>query len=215
MSLTLFPRCPQLVGGSPLFAIPGAGLAEAASVYPSSITASGSNPTVHLLGFRHTWPSDVAFLLKAPNGVFCMLAANIGFPEWGPECYAAQNARLPYDQYPPTCGCSGVNLTFKDGFTPLAAGIVPLVSGTYGPVNHERGYPNYMPGHATSPTLSTIHTGQHPTSLPALSGSGPWRLYVADLVGGDGGSLLNWCISFEGSASLHCGRCGCGPLIAP
>lgn len=147
-------------------------------IYPSTLIAEGSNPTVWINGLSHTFVSDVALLLKAPNGVFCMLM------------YAVSGQP-----------CTNIDLEFVAGGTALpAAG--PLTSGTYGPTNlgATGGFPGlYMP----SPVNSII-ADNYPTDLTALSGNGNWELYIADMVNGDAGTLDDWGMSISGSVPTSC-----------
>ncbi|MBK8951294.1 MAG: T9SS type A sorting domain-containing protein [Chitinophagaceae bacterium] len=145
-----------------------------ASVYPAIINVSGL-PTsgvrvksVTLNGVSHTWPSDVDVLVQSPTGTNVIVMSDRGG----------------------STDIINANLVFDDA----AAAILPttaISSGTYKPSNTDSpdNFAAPGPGSITNvnPTLSTF-TGNF---------NGNWNLFVVDDLGGDGGSVTSWSITFE------------------
>ena len=140
--------------------------------YPSIITASGlgtypSCITVDLKGFNHTFPEDVDVLLEGP-GLQNVLAMSD----------AGANFSV-----------SGIYDTLYDlASTPLPQSAT-LTSGLFKPSNY--GGADTFPASAPLPPYGTtlsVFTGINP--------NGQWKLFVADDLAGDTGSIAGgWCVN--------------------
>lgn len=86
------------------------------SVYPSNIVVSGltrpvGDISINIVGFTHTFPADVGFLLVGPTGQSVLLMANVGV----------------------NCDVSNINMTFADGAPPVPMDCIS--AGTYSPTS--------------------------------------------------------------------------------
>jgi subtilisin-like proprotein convertase family protein len=145
-----------------------------ASPYPSQVILSGLYPriakaTVTLLGFAHSFPSDVSALLVGPAGQTVVLMSRAG------------------DGQPVT----GVNLTFDDS----AANALPqnsqLATGTYQPTDY-KSVDSFFPGAPSGPYGKTLN------SLVGSNPNGTWSLYVQDDLSPDGGIVAGgWLLNIE------------------
>jgi subtilisin-like proprotein convertase family protein len=136
-----------------------------ADPFPSAITVSGAGSvqkvTATLKGFTHTCPSDVAVLLAGPSGANSIL---MGKGNGG--CNDTDPVDVTFDQ-------SATN--------PVPAA---LVSGTFRPTSSTAPTP-FSPPAPIGPT--------YPVDLNQFvgkSGSGDWKLFVADQVSGDLGAIV-------------------------
>jgi subtilisin-like proprotein convertase family protein len=150
-----------------------AGIAVAASPYPSSIMVSNlpgtlSNLTVTLRAFSHTSPHDVGVLLVGPKGQKIVVMANCdGNNVEGATYTFDDNAVSGMPEYP----------------------TVPIPSGTYKPSNW---------GDSSFPTGAPA--GPYQTALSVCNGAPPngtWSLYVQDDCNGDSGSIAGWSLAFN------------------
>jgi subtilisin-like proprotein convertase family protein len=153
-----------------------AGVASAATPYPSTIVVSGlvgveSNVTVTLRGFTHSYPHDAGVLLVGPKGQKIVLMADSGG-------YGVVNMTYTFDDNAAT------------GLTEYPAG--PTPSGTYKPSNCGSGDTTFPTGAPAGPygILLGICNGASP--------NGTWSLYVQDDAYGDAGSIANgWSLAFN------------------
>jgi hypothetical protein len=123
----------QVVANASAIVIPDVGTA---TPYPSSIVVSGVTGTViramaTLSGFGHTYPSDVAVLLVAPNG----------------------NAVKLIDSCGANGSVSGLTFTFDDAALGSLPSTAFLTSGTYKPTDNGN---NTLSGPAPAPSGTTI-----------------------------------------------------------
>jgi subtilisin-like proprotein convertase family protein len=151
-----------------------------ATPYPSQITVSGVganilNLTATLIGFSHTFPSDVSALLVGPQGQNVMLMSGAG----------------------DGIGVSNLRLTFDDSGTAMSANGA-LTNGTYAPalsdltfIDKSADITNFSPpvnppyGHTMS-----VFTNTRP--------NGVWSLYVFDNNEPDTGVISGgWTLSIE------------------
>ena len=146
--------------------------------YPANVSFSGlvdkiSSVSVHIIGFSHTFPHDVAMLLVGPNGQTCCL----------------MNA----------CGDGTDAVNVELGFTETALTHLPgsfagqIVSGTFLPLNTNPG----MNFNAPAPS------GPYGSDLSVFNGANPngtWSLYVLDDVNADSGSIAAWDLTLYMSA---------------
>lgn len=131
-----------------------------AEPYPSTISVAGrvgtiTKVTVELVGYSHSWPSDVDMQLVGPQGQRTILMSDAGG----------------------RCDTFNYTLTLDDDApTPLPGecpffGQGPIVPGTYRPANYDDRY-----GYGTL-------EGPYPSTLSVFNGTNPngvWSLYVFD-----------------------------------
>ena len=166
-----------------------------ATPYPSQITVSnvGANiykVTATLIGFTHTFPSDVSVLLVGPLGTNVMLMSGEGDGQ----------------------GVSNVRLTFDDaGVTMPANG--SLTNGTYSPAASDLNYLSSLPDvnlpFVTNLSSHTSIVAPYGHALGAFTNANPngvWSLYVYDNNQPDTGVIAGgWSLSIQ----------TIGPMIAP
>jgi subtilisin-like proprotein convertase family protein len=166
--------------------IPSAGIA---SPYPSMIDVEAGLGTVtrvaaSLVGFDHTWPSDVDVLLVGPTGRSVMLMSDVG---------GDRDAR-------------NLTLMFDDGGAALGGDVAQgamLRSGTYRPSNIDTTSDAFAGPAPAGPYGSTLAT------FAGTDPAGTWRLFVRDDTGGDAGNLLGgWSITLETTTGDYIGRSG-------
>ena len=144
---------------------------SAATPYPSQITVSGVGAnilkvTATLIGFSHTFPSDVSALLVGPQGTKVMLMSDEGGG----------------------IGVSNLRLTFDDAGAAMPPS-GPLTSGTNAPATSDLYYVNGL-SDITNFTASNAPPYLH--ALSAFSNSNPngvWSLYVYDNSTPDTGTI--------------------------
>ena len=121
--------------------------------YVSGLTGTITNVQVKINGFTHAYPSDVRFMLRAPDGTTCLLMQ------------IRPSTSSPY-------GVSGINLTFDDGGSALPSN-GQITAGTYAPSQYGVIPPMLAPAPGTpyGSTLS-VFNGKDP--------NGSWALYVED-----------------------------------
>jgi hypothetical protein len=128
--------------------------------YPSPIGVSGlkgriRDVNVRLLGFTHTYPSDVEVLLVGPGGQTAVLMAWVG----GGEDIAGVNLRLDDEAQAPLPELEDIELQ----------------SGAYWPVNGSSGIIEF---NTPAPPVTRANAG-----LAIFDGTDPngtWRLFVQD-----------------------------------
>ncbi|MGO8699781.1 MAG: beta strand repeat-containing protein [Limisphaerales bacterium] len=163
-----------------------------ASLYPSQITVAGvgsdiAKVTATLVGFAHTFPSDVSALLVGPGGQSAMLMSDEGFG----------------------IGVSNLRLTFDDAGGAMSPN-GPLTSGTNAPalsdLNFIKDLPDVILPNAPSnspPSPAYYH------NLSVFSNTAPngvWSLYVYDNSTPDVGLISGgWSLDIE----------TIGPMITP
>jgi hypothetical protein len=142
----------------------------AASPYPSAIQVTGVNGatitklTVQLVGFAHTFPSDVAVVLVGPEGQNSILMAYVGGASHTP--------------------ITNVDLTLDDDaatYMPLDS---QLVSGTYKPTTNTFSFPFPPPAPATNELMGAF-LGNFKNTEP----NGAWKLFVVDQYPADSGII--------------------------
>jgi hypothetical protein len=145
-----------------------------ASVYPSTIHVSGFTQgrilkvRPSLLGFSHTQPTDVDFLLVAPGNVGVKFVSDAGYID----------------------DVTGITLTFDND----APGVPPdaLVSGVFQPSNFGEA-DDPMP-----PPAPAGFTGHSLARFNNRNPNGLWRLYVVDdFPSSDTGSLAGWAVTIQ------------------
>ena len=157
---------------------------EAAGLYPSPITVSGTLGTitglsVTLNGLTHGYVADLNVLLVGPGGEKVLLSSDAG--------RAAANATI----------------TFNDaaGAPVPAAGPVP--DGTYTPTNNAE---ECATGSASDSFPSPAPAGPYGTSLSVFNGgtaNGTWSLYVTDDCTANTGQIQGgWALTFAGPTSV-------------
>jgi subtilisin-like proprotein convertase family protein len=167
-----------------------------ATPYPSQITVSNVGANIYkvtptLIGFTHTFPSDVSVLLVGPLGTNVMLMSDEG------DGSAVANVRLAFDDVL--------------GVTMPANG--PLTNGTYAPAASDLNYLNSLPDvnlpFVTNLSSHTSITAPYGHALGAFTNSNPngvWSLYVYDNNQPDTGVIASgWSLSIQ----------TIGPMIAP
>ncbi|MDB6059165.1 MAG: hypothetical protein JWO95_3009 [Verrucomicrobiales bacterium] len=141
---------------------------QPAGPYPSTIHVSCIFPNdvarvqVGLLGFSHTYPSDVCILLQSPSGKTTPLMIDAG----GGRDFPVQN----------------VNLLFDDGAADLPFN-APLTSGTFAPGVYGPTIDFPVP----APAYGQIGLGQ----FTHENAHGDWKLFVYDDRIIDSGSIAN------------------------
>jgi subtilisin-like proprotein convertase family protein len=151
-----------------------------ATPYPSQITVSGVganilNVTATLIGFSHTFPSDVSALLVGPQGQNVMLMSDEGSG----------------------IGVSNLRLTFDDSGTAMAAA-GPLTSGTYAPALSDLKFIDQVPDITNfSPPVNPPY-GHTMSVFNGTKPNGVWSLYVFDNNEPDTGVISGgWTLSIE------------------
>jgi len=162
------PLCPtDQFCNSGSITIPSSG---AGTPYPSNIAVTAglvNKVTVDLLGYNHTFPSDVDVLLVGPGGQNAIIMSDVG---------------SSFDVV-------GVNLRLDDAAAASLPTSTQIVSGTFKPTNSGTGdtFPAPAPAPAGGSALSVF--GGTPST-------GTWSLYVVDDAGGDLGSFAGgWCVN--------------------
>ncbi|CAN5580613.1 hypothetical protein BH18ACI3_BH18ACI3_17810 [soil metagenome] len=146
-----------------------------ASPYPSNITVSGvsgtvTKATVTLTNVSHTFPDDIDILLVGPTGATVILMSDSGG----------------------ALDVTNVNLTFDDAAAAMLPDSTQIVSGIFKPTNFVAGdtFPAPAPASPYGTTLAGSFNGTNP--------NGTWRLYVADDLGGDVGSIAGgWSLTLQ------------------
>lgn len=160
-----------------------------ATPYPSTIAVAGlptspSDVTVDLVDISHTFPDDVDMLLVGPGGQTLIFASDAGGTnDW-------VTADLTFDDAAaapmtdaganPTGTYRATNYGANDTFA------APAPAGPYG---------NGAP--AGTDTFGSVFGGDDP--------NGNWSLYIVDDVGGDSGSVANWCVNFTSVIGITAG----------
>jgi subtilisin-like proprotein convertase family protein len=143
--------------------------------YPSNITVPAgignlTKVTATLVGFSHTFPSDVDVLLVGPGGQTVILMSDTG------------------------SGTDAVNVNFVFDDTGPALGTGTLVSGTYQPTNYGAGdaWPSPAPA-APYGTVLSVFNGLDPAGVWKL-------FVVDDLGGDSGSFAGGWSLTFTAPA---------------
>jgi subtilisin-like proprotein convertase family protein len=150
---------------------PGSSPAGPGDPYPDSIVVSGlpANAVVKsvgLKGMKHSFPDDIDIVLQSPTGENVILMSDVG-----------DNVDV-----------TGQSYTFDDAGN-LMADAALNVTGTYRPTNI--GATDVFPAPVGSLTQGT-------PSLSMFTGdpNGTWKLFIADDLSADVGSLSSWEITF-------------------
>ena len=151
-----------------------------ATPYPSQITVSGVganilNVTATLLGFSHTFPSDVSALLVGPQGQSVMLMSDEG----------------------DGIGVSNLRLTFDDTGTAMPANGA-LTNGTYAPALSDLKFIDQLPDITNfSPPVNPPY-GHAMSVFNNTRPNGVWSLYVFDNNEPDTGVISGgWTLNIE------------------
>ncbi|MGB3005701.1 MAG: hypothetical protein WBC06_04275, partial [Chitinophagaceae bacterium] len=150
-----------------------------ATPYPSTLAVSGLPTTgitlksVTINGFAHTFPDDVDVVLVSPTGQSVILMSDVGG----------------------STDATGQNFVFDDAAASLMADGALNPSGTYRPTNIGTGDNWPAPGPLTTPSSTTLSTFTGDVN-------GAWSLFVVDDLGGDGGAVTSWSISFSTPAPV-------------
>lgn len=145
----------------------------AASPYPSTNEVSGlggsivSKVTVSLVGFAHTFPSDVDIVLVGPGGQNAILMSNVG-----------GTTKMPV---------TNIDLTLDDDAASYLPVTNALVSGTFKPTMGDTNafLFNFPP---PAPTTAQL-MGPYLSNFKNTDPNGTWSLYVVDDTTGDSGVI--------------------------
>ena len=152
-----------------------------ATPYPSQITVSGVSGniykvTVNLIGFSHTFPSDVSALLVGPGANVMLMSLEGG-----------------------DVAVSNLNLTFNDSGLAMAAN-GPLTNGTYAPAGSDWNY-SHIPSLPDITNYASLFPPPYAHALSAFSNANPnglWSLYVFDINQPDTGLISGgWSLSIQ------------------
>ncbi|MFO0974355.1 MAG: PEP-CTERM sorting domain-containing protein [Phycisphaerae bacterium] len=151
--------------------IPTSGVA---APYPSIINVAGlgapiTQMTVAINDVSHTFPDDFGILLQGPNGNTVVLEDGA------------------WDGTPAVA----LNWVFDDAAGAPMPNTAPAVSGTFKPGQNQYNDLFTAPAAASGSWLTSFAA-----AFGGSNGNGPWRLFVQDFVGGDGGSIGSWSITF-------------------
>lgn len=144
----------------------------AATPYPSvvnfPVTGTVSRARLHLRGLSHTWFSDLDIMLQGPGGQNLTVVSDVAI---------GQNL-------------TDLSLVIEDQASRFLSDSAPLVSGAFRPTNlaGADAFPAPAPAPSTATQMAVFR------DRPA---QGPWRLWVVDDTGPDGGSMAEWCIQIE------------------
>lgn len=146
---------------------------EPATPYPSvyyvpPTTVTIAHLTVSILGFSHTYPQDVSFLLKSPSGKAVVLESHCG------GNHSISGVNLVFDD------AAGSSLPFASPLSnPASSGTI--VSGTFKPTQQTNSvFPLCAPQSGYLTTLAAF-IGDNPT--------GAWSLWVIDDKALDSGQI--------------------------
>jgi subtilisin-like proprotein convertase family protein len=162
--------------------LPPASPPSASTPYPSDITVAGmtgtvTKVTVTLNNINHTFPDDIDVLLVGPTGANAILMSDVG---GNPDA-------------------NNVTLTLDDAAALSLPDAGPLVSGAFKPTNV---------GITPDPFPAPAPAGPYGTALSAFNVTNPngtWRLYVADDLLGDVGSIAGgWCLTITTADTPPC-----------
>ncbi len=167
----------------------GDGARGRASLYPSTITASGltgaiTDVNVTLTNINHLNPDDIDIMLISPSGKRILLLSDAGG----------------------TPDVINQTLTFDDSAAATVPDAGPLVAGTFKPVNYGTGdslpdfivpYPNSST--AGSATLASVFNG--------TDGNGVWRLVVVDDATTSAGDIMGgWSLDITAGGTFGAKR---------
>lgn len=154
---------------------PSGGVFQPSDFYPAcfrvqNFVGTVASIKVRLHKFSHTWPGDVAMMLRGPGGetVFLMGFAGRGFV------------------------VANLELVFQDGSSALPATSV-ITSGTYAPTNYFTSaitFPSPAPAGPYGNVLS-VFVGTNPNGL--------WHLFLGDNQPVNAGSLGSWDLVIDGN----------------
>lgn len=144
--------------------------------------------TVGFNTFSHTWPDDIDILLVGPGGESLVLWSDVGG----------------------STDLVGVNVVLDDAAATLLPDNGPILTGSYRPSNVGLSNTEFpapappapwgQPAPAGADTLTSIFGGGNP--------NGTWGLYVRDDTGGDSGTIAEWCLTLQPSATTVCNSTG-------
>jgi len=168
------PITTTLTNSNPIGIPAGTGSRGPASLYPSTINASGITGTITkvtatLRGLSHTWPDDLDILLTGPTGQKVLLMSDAGGGT----------------------GVNNVNLTFDSTVAANLPDNTLINSGTYRPTNFGTGdtFNSPAPIGPYSGTLGVFNS---------TNPNGAWNLYVMDDSFLDTGAITQgWQLSIQ------------------
>jgi len=145
-----------------------------ANPYPATINVAGlptsfASMTVTLTNINHTYSDDMGAVLVGPNGGKVILFD-------GPGSGATLNGAWTW--------------TFDDAAAATLPTTGAMASGTFKPGQNQYSdvFSAPAPAGPYATSFSTAFGGSNP--------NGTWSLYIQDFVGGDGGSVASWSITF-------------------
>ncbi|MBK9382851.1 MAG: M36 family metallopeptidase [Chitinophagaceae bacterium] len=156
-------------GGAITINASGAGTPYPSTINVTGVPAGARVKSVRINGFAHTFPDDVDILLQSPASTNVVIMSDVGG--------SADN--------------TGQNFVFDDAAGSLMSDGALNASGTYRPTNY-----------VTPDTWAAPGPGAITQAVPTLSSftgnmNGTWNLFVVDDLGGDGGAIASWSITFE------------------
>ncbi|HQZ75670.1 MAG TPA: T9SS type A sorting domain-containing protein, partial [Chitinophagaceae bacterium] len=156
-------------GGAITINASGAGTPYPSTINVTGVPAGARVKSVRINGFAHTFPDDVDILLQSPASTNVVIMSDVGG--------SADN--------------TGQNFVFDDAAGSLMSDGAFNASGTYRPTNY-----------VTPDTWAAPGPGAITQAVPTLSSftgnmNGTWNLFVVDDLGGDGGAIASWSITFE------------------